>query len=194
MFKTIRNTIIFGAIALIPFALIVYVLFLLVGFMRTLARTLAPELSVSPYLDVVFIVAIVAVALLALCFVFGLLVRTQLGSLSYGAIDKRLRAGVPGYEIVVNLLRGLTGNNLPYPPALITLDTPGAAAIGFVMEDGGGERVTVFIPTAPVVTAGRVYVVERNRVQLLDASSIEAANCIAKWGIGVGGLEAKAVQ
>ncbi len=194
MFKNIRNTIIFGGIALIPFALIAYILFKLVELMQTLAKILAPDLSVSPYLDVVIIIAIGTVILLAICFVFGLLVRTQLGSGSYTAIDKRLRESVPGYEIVVNLLHGLTSNSLSYPPALITLTDPGTAELGFVMEDSGGERVTVFIPAAPVVTAGRIYVVERSRVQLLDAKSVEAANCITKWGIGISELEAKPAQ
>lgn len=57
--------------------------------------------------------------------------------------------------------------------------------LGFVMEDDGGRYMTIFVPTAPVMTAGAIHIVERSRVNLIEASNIQAANCVTQWGLGL---------
>ena len=74
---------------------------------------------------------------------------------------------------------------MSYPPALVTLFAPGTAVLGFVMEDEGDPYLTVFVPTAPVMTAGAIYVVERSRVQLIEGSRVDAAKCVTQWGMGL---------
>ncbi len=74
---------------------------------------------------------------------------------------------------------------MSYPPALVTLFAPGTAVLGFVMEDEGDPYLTVFVPTAPVMTAGAIHLVERSRVQLIEGSSMEAAKCVTQWGMGL---------
>ena len=83
------------------------------------------------------------------------------------------------------MLRGIAGNKMSYPPALITLSAPGTAVLGFVMEDEGDPYLTVFVPTAPIMTAGTIHVVERSRVRQIDGSSMDAANCVTQWGLGL---------
>jgi uncharacterized membrane protein len=53
------------------------------------------------------------------------------------------------------------------------------------MEDEGDDYLTVFVPSAPVQTAGAVHLVERSRVQLIKGSSMDAANCVVQWGLGL---------
>jgi uncharacterized membrane protein len=96
-----------------------------------------------------------------------------------------MRDVIPGYEIITSLLRGMAGQKMSYAPALVTLSAPGTAVLGFVMEDEGDEYLTIFVPTAPVMTAGAIHIIERSRVQLIDASSMDAANCITQWGMGL---------
>ena len=61
----------------------------------------------------------------------------------------------------------------------------GTAVLGFVMEDEGDPFLTVYVPSAPIMTAGAIHVVERSRVQLIKGSSMDAANCIGQWGLGL---------
>ena len=91
---------------------------------------------------------------------------------------------IPGYEIIASLLRGIAGNKMSYPPALITLSAPGTALLGFVMEDKGDPYLTIFVPTAPMMTTGAIHVVERSRVRPIEGSSIDAANCVTRWSLG----------
>ncbi len=181
----IRTNIIYGAIALLPVAGLIYILFKLFGFLKKLSEPLAPYLSSNSYLATVLLIALNLVILLAACYLFGALINTQLGALSFERIDKRAREFIPGYEIIAGLLRGIASHKKSYPPALVTLSGPGTAVLGFVMEDEGDEYLTIFVPSAPVITAGAIHIVERSRVQLIDGSSIEAANCVTQWGLGL---------
>ncbi len=160
----IRTNIIYGAIALLPLAVLVYILVKLFGFLKKLSEPLSPYLSTNPYLDIVLLLAITIFALIALCYFLGALVNTQIGALSFEKVESRMSDIIPGYDIIANLLRGIAGNKMSYPPALITLSAPGTAVLGFVMEDEGDPYLTVFVPTAPIMTAGTIHVVERSRV------------------------------
>jgi len=181
----IRTNIIYGAIALLPVAVFAYVAVLLFGYVKEATEALAPYLSSNPYFGTGFILVLTIVALLLICYLFGALVSTQIGALTFDKVQSKLGDIIPGYEIIANLLRGFTGNKMSYRPALITLSAPGTAVLGFVMEDEGDPYLTVFVPSTPVLTAGFVHVVERSRVQLIEGSSMEAANCIGQWGLGL---------
>jgi uncharacterized membrane protein len=122
---------------------------------------------------------------IALCYLIGALVSTRIGALTFEKVQSKLGEMIPGYEIITNLLRGVARKEMSYPPALINLAAPGTAVLGFIMEDGGDPYLTVFVPSTPVLTMGFVHVVERSRVKLLERSSMEAANCIGQWGLGL---------
>ena len=181
----ISTNIIYGAIALLPVAVLVYVLVKLFGFLKKLSAPLLPYLSANPYVDTLLLVLLTVLTVLALCYIFGALVNTQIGALSFERIEKKARDIIPGYEIIENLLRGMAGNKMSYSPALIALSAPGTATLGFVMEDDGDAYLTIFVPTAPVMTVGSIHVVERSRVRLIEGSSMGAANCITQWGLGL---------
>ena len=181
----IRTNIIYGAIALLPLAVLVYILVKLFGFLKKLSEPLSPYLSTNPYLDIVLLLAITIFALIGLCYFLGALINTQIGALSFEKVESRMSDVIPGYEIIANLLRGMAGNKMSYQPALITLSAPGTAVLGFVMEDEGDPYLTVFVPTAPIMTAGTIHVVERSRVRPIEGSSMDAANCVTQWGLGL---------
>ncbi len=181
----IQTNIIYGAIALLPFAILAYIAVQLSEYVSKGIDALNPYIGSNPYFGTGAIVIVTIITLLGICYLFGELVSTQIGSLTFDKIHSKLGDIIPGYEIVTNLMRGLAKKDMSYPPALITLMAPGTAVLGFVMEDEGDAFVTVFIPSAPVLTAGAVHVVERSRVQFIEGTSMGAANCIAQWGLGL---------
>jgi hypothetical protein len=71
---------------------------------------------------------------------------------------------------------------------LSSLFTDGIETLGFVMEDNGGDYLTVYIVPVPVVTVGAIHSVAHTRVKFLNATNIGAANCITKSGIGIIGI------
>jgi len=52
------------------------------------------------------------------------------------------------------------------------------------MEEHADGRVTVYVPSAPVLTVGNIFVVDSERITRLQAGAREVADCISKWGIG----------
>jgi uncharacterized membrane protein len=180
----IRNNLIFGGIAVLPLLILAYVFFKVHGIVKKAAVAIAPVLGESPYYGTGVVIVMTVLGLLLLCYLMGALVNSRMGSKIFEAVQSKFADIVPGYEVVTNLMRGIAGNKKAYPPALITLYAPGTAVLGFVMEDLGDSFVTVFVPSTPVVTVGAVHVVERSRVQMINGSSRDTAECIGQWGLG----------
>jgi uncharacterized membrane protein len=179
-----RNTIIYGAIALLPVLILAYGVYKVHQLVSKVVVAIAPVLGESAFYGTGVILLMTVVSLVLLCFLMGTLVNSQLGANVFETVQSKFGDILPGYEIVTNLMRGIAGNEKAYPPALITLFAPGTSVLGFIMEDLGDAYVTVFVPSTPVVTVGAIHVVERTRVRMIDASSRDAAECIAQWGIG----------
>ncbi|MCB1487451.1 MAG: DUF502 domain-containing protein [Bauldia sp.] len=183
-----RTRLLLGAVALLPILAIGYLLYEVFSIFQEILTPLSARLGAHPVLNLILLLILAVIAVAAICYGFGLLITTRIGAVSFAKVEGRVRDLVPGYEIISGLLKGMATEKNSYHPALITLGAPGTAVLGFVMEDAADEDaryVTVFVPTAPILTAGAIHVVERSRVQLLEGSAGDAANCITKWGLGL---------
>jgi uncharacterized membrane protein len=181
----IRNNLIFGAIALLPLLIIAYAFYKVHGVTKKAATAVAPVLGESALYGTGVILLMTALSLLLLCFVLGALVTSKFGASVFDKVQSAFGHMIPGYEVVTNLMRGVAGGKKAYPPALVSLFAPGSSVLGFVMEDSGGPCLTVFVPSTPVATVGTLHIVERDRVQMIDVSSKDAAECVTQWGLGV---------
>lgn len=103
---------------------------------------------------------------------------------SYEKFESTLLNEIPGYQIVANIARGFSERETSYSPVLLDIHGAGAAALGFIMEEHANGQATVYIPLAPVLTVGSIYVVSSDRLTRLDAGAKEVADCISRWGTG----------
>ncbi len=186
LLSLIRVNVTYGIIALIPVALLIFAVFQLFELLKRISRPMSEYLPAHSLGSDAAVLGLAVILLLVLCFVVGTAVRTRLGALSFEKLEARVLKQIPGYEIVANVLRGFAEDKASYRPALVTLYAPGTAVLGFVMEGENEPFLTVFVPTAPTMAVGNVHVVERARVRMLDGSTMDAANCIGQWGIGLG--------
>lgn len=175
----------YGAIALLPIFITAFLAVEMFGVLKALAEPLAPYMTLNPYLETVLLILLAVLILAVVCYAVGVLVSTQVGKLTVGKVEAKLRAVIPGYEIAANLLRGIAGSDMSYPPALVTLLAPGTAVLAFVMEDDGDTYLTIYVPSSPLLTAGTIHVVDRTRVRRIEGSSMGAAQCITQWGLGL---------
>lgn len=129
-------------------------------------------------------VLVALAALLLLCFAVGVAVRTRLGGLSFGYIEKNMLMRLPGYQLISNVLKGFADRDEGYRPAMVSLHGSGTAVLGLVMEENENETVTVFVPSSPAMTVGTICIVKRDRIRLLEAGMIEVSNCVSHWGLG----------
>ena len=184
MKRTVVNgavtNIVYGVIALVPIGILALLVVQVLNVLGEVARPLALHSKLAAALVVVVGLA----AVLVLCFLLGLLIRTRLGTATYESIERRYLKRLPGYEPITSILRGFAQKSKGYRPVTVSLFGPGTAVFGLLIEANGNGTMTVFVPTAPTMAVGSIHVVDEDRVRILDASFSDLSGCISQWGIG----------
>lgn len=166
---------------IVPIAAIVVVMAKIVELIELLAKSLGLDSFLSAGLVIVLALA----GMIILCYGVGSLVHTKIGSWSFDKFEKLLLTKIPGYRIIKNIFIGVSGENVKaYKPALIKLGPDGAAVFGFIMEYNENGTITVFVPHSPLLTVGTIYIVEKNRITLLESGHLAMINCLSEWGTG----------
>ena len=184
-FRSIRTNILYGTVFLVPVAAFVLVAYYIFGVWKEILLPFSNQLGLSTIESRALAVVMAIVALLAICFIIGFFIRTRLGAWTFEHLEKRLFSQLPGYNIIASMLRGFADEKSAYPPALVTLFPNGPAVLGFVVEETNGPNLTIYVPNTPMITIGQVYLVDRQNVKFLKGTTMEAANCMSQWGIGL---------
>ena len=128
--------------------------------------------------------------LLVTCFVVGVAVRTAAGRAARERLERSLFSRLPGFALLQSLTQQLTGQGQEkvWKPALVEIED--ALVPGFLIEELEDGRVTVFVPSVPTPLAGAVYIIDRERVHILDIPFTQAVSTISRWGAGSSNLVA----
>jgi uncharacterized membrane protein len=175
-----KSNIIYGLLVIVPLA----VIFLFLSKIVEILEKVAKHLSMESYFNASLAVIIGLFLLLAVCFLIGALVRTRIGSLSFERLENKVLKQIPGYQIISNALKGFASQETAYPKAMVQLFGSETSVLAFVIEENDNDSVTVFVPSSPAITVGTVYIVARSRVTILEASTMEIADCLSQWGVG----------
>ncbi len=192
MKEKIRLNILYGVMAILPIAIIALLLAKVAEIAVIVSTPLREAWGLGTF-GIILAVLAAALAILALCFGLGAIVRTRLGSWSFQRLEHAIFKRLPGYELVQRLLRGVADREQAYATALVDLYGSGARVLALVIEgneEGQDGPMTVFVPASPTPAVGTVYVVERRRVQFLDSNLIDLTDCLSQWGMGAARLAA----
>jgi len=175
-----KTTLIGGLLVVLPLYLSVI---LLLKFVQVLAALLAPVTDHVPVRAELRQLLVIGAAIVV-CFVAGLIVRTGPGLWAKNALERRLLERIPGYSIIRGLAGRFVGQaeNDSFAPALVRLDDGFVPA--FVVDRHADGRMTVFIPAVPTPATGTLYVVDPDRVHLIDVPLHKALGVISHWGAG----------
>ena len=182
----VMRALISGLITVVPVYLAVLLLLKgmgsVLGLVRPFARLLPDWLPAENILALLL--------LLIICFVVGVAVHTAAGRAAREALEKSLFSRLPGFALIRSLTQQLTGQSQEkaWKPALIEIED--ALVPGFIIEELGDGRLTVFVPSVPTPLAGAVYILDRARVHALDVPFTQAVSTISRWGAGSSGLVA----
>jgi uncharacterized membrane protein len=152
------------------------------GLVRPIARLLPDWLPAENILALL--------VLLIVCFFVGAAVRTAAGRAARERLEKSLFSRLPGFALLRSLTQQLAGygEEKVWKPALVEIED--ALVPAFIIEELDDRRVTVFVPSVPTPLAGAVYVIDRQRVHVLDIPFTQAVSSISRWGAGSGELVA----
>ena len=74
------------------------------------------------------------------------------------------------------------GDENEWKPVLAEIED--ALVPAFIVEELDDGRFTVFVPSVPTPFAGAVYILDRERVHLVDVPFTQAMKSVSRWGSG----------
>jgi uncharacterized membrane protein len=169
-----------GMVIVVPIYLAV--LLVLKG-MRSVVGLVRPFASLLPeWLPAEHLLSLILV--LSLVFLIGVAVRTRAGRRTRERIERSLFERLPGYAILRSLTQRLAGEtkDTGWTPALAEIED--ALVPAFIIEELDDGRVTIFVPSVPTPFAGAVYILNRERVHVLDVPFTQAIKAVSRWGSG----------
>lgn len=178
--RFVTRTLVSGALAFIPVYLAAL---LLVKAMRSLAVFVKPFAMLLPeWLPAERLLSLVLVVVLL--FLLGLAVRSPAGRATWERIANALFRKLPGYALFRNLTQRLAGESQGQEWKPVLAEIEDALVPGFIVEELGDGRLTVFVPSVPTPFAGAIYVLTPERVHALNVPFTRAINVISRWGSG----------
>ena len=117
---------------------------------------------------------------------------SRLGQATGRWVERTLLSRVPGYTAVRAIVGGLTDASREgvVKCGLLTVD-PGIEAFVLVIEDHGGDHLTVFIPGSPNPGSGNVQIVRKDLVRMLNVRMTDIGSALQQWGVGSAKVLAK---
>jgi uncharacterized membrane protein len=124
------------------------------------------------------------VLLLAICFVVGLLIRTEIGKRIGDWLEQHLLGRIPGFPLIRGMIRQFAGekDEQSFQPALVEIEE--ALVPAFIIEKHSDGQFTVFVSSSPTPMAGAIYILQPERVHPVDVPLRKAMVCVTKWGAG----------
>ena len=174
------STLVTGVLVVVPVYLAV--LLLLKG-MQSAAGLVRPVAAAVPdWLPAENMLALLLVLLV--CFVVGVIVRTSPGRALRERLDVVFFERLPGYGLLRGLAQRVAGDSdeATWTPALAEIED--ALVPAFIIEEHDDGRYTVFVPSIPTPLAGAVYILQRDRVHVLDVPFTQAIQSVSRWGSG----------
>lgn len=185
VFERLLRNITAGLLVILPVYL--SILLLLKG-LGSLNHLVAPMIHLFPdWLQSKTLASLLV--LLAIAFLTGFIVRTQLGRHGRNLLERSLFQRIPGYGLFRSVTERLTGQQTEttWKPALVETDDQALMPV-FIIEELADGRYTVFVPSVPTPLAGAVFIYERARVHPVDIPFTHALRVISHWGEGAGAM------
>jgi uncharacterized membrane protein len=117
-----------------------------------------------------------------------LFARTRLAPKVVEWLESGFLYNIPGYDFFKGISESLMGyeTGRTYPVVLARIEE--AWQIGFLIEHLESGHYAVFVPGAPNVWSGSVYLMTEERFQRVGISRVEAVKCLRRLGVGANEL------
>ena len=188
LLQFLRTTLVGGLLFLVPIVVLGIVLGKALGIARKIVEPLAAHLHVESVIGLQTPLFLAIGGIVALCFLAGFFARTVLARKIVSGLESALLSHVPGYEFLKRTSESSLGveKDGGYPVVLVRFDD--AAQIGFRIEVLENGLVVVFVPGVPNANAGEVYLINSDRISLLEVPPARALKCLKQLGVGTGAL------
>ena len=192
LLEFLKTTAMGGLFVLLPVLLLYLLLSEALDLIVALATPIADLFPQGTFEKVEFPVIVGLILILGVSFLIGLGLRSDTGRSLGHWIELTVLSRLPGYEALKSLTAGFAeaGKDGAFKAAVLTSSEEDRELV-YVIEDHGEDHLTVLLPWAPTAFAGSVKIVDRKRVELLDANLGDVSKVLSHWGVGANGLLGK---
>lgn len=170
-----------GLYFVIPTVLFIFIVSTLFSFLKELIQPFVDFLPQGVVLGMNYPNLAIIIFFILLTFAAGYAgVRTGFGD----SFVKRIETVVPGYMLVKQLLSEQVNNDeADLKPCLALIDD--GWLVSFIVEEMENGMLVVFVPGAPSIASGNVYIMNKETVKRLDITKKEAVKSILQFGVGM---------
>ena len=181
----LKTTVIGGLVVIVPLSLIVIIFGDLFATLMKVTQPVSQYLPFNELLNTMIVTLLAVIAILLICFLTGLIVRTSWGITGKDWFERRVLNRIPMYSMIKNLTHRFVGEEgTQFTPAEIDLYDSDCMVLGAIVEEVNDGRLAVFVPVTPAATIGQIYIVPAARVKKLNAPLSATINSITEWGAG----------
>jgi uncharacterized membrane protein len=184
----LRMTIVGGVLFLMPFVILTLILGKAVQLLRAVTLPLAERLPFESMIGLETPSFLALFLVIVVCFLAGLFAQTKIAKKMVDWVEENLLSHLPGYSFMKNLCEEIARKapTEKYQSVLVRFDD--SWQIGFLVERTQGGRAVVFMPASPSPWEGSVFIVDEDRITLIDKATTSSTKCLQKLGEGTGKL------
>jgi uncharacterized membrane protein len=119
-----------------------------------------------------------------ICFISGLLFRSQSVRKRIAQIEDNFLYLIPGYTLIKSITADAVGDKEVNELRPVLVETEGLMKIGFLAEEKD-DLCVVFFPEPTKSDAGEVVIMPSSSVTRIDASTAKIAQCMKRFGKGI---------
>jgi uncharacterized membrane protein len=179
----LKTTVIGGLLFLVPLVVLGLVVAKAISVLLVVAEPMAAIIPLESIGGIALANVIAAGIILLVCFLAGLLARTESAKKVVDSIESTVMHKIPGYTF----LQGLTSTLNPeetsdLKPVLVSLGS--SARIGLEVEHVGEDRIAVYFPGSPNAWSGIVQIVSADQIKPIDVSMMSVIEHAEQLGRG----------
>ena len=183
----VKTSLLGGLIVLLPVGITAWIFSWVYGFVKKLIQPLTSwVMAAYPDLRELLAMAIAIGIIAAVCFLIGLIVRTQVGRFIHEQLENHILKIAPGYSTIKETVMQFLGNReSPFSSvALVRIFGNDTMVTAFVTERHANGWFSVFVPTGPNPTSGNIYHLKPEFVHHVDRPVEEVMRSIISCGAG----------
>jgi uncharacterized membrane protein len=186
-FKALIGTSLLGGfVVILPLAILLGAFRWIFGFITTLIQPITHLLFAKSNVKEIIGHLIVLIIIAMICFILGVIIKTEIGKLIHDIIEDSLLKKIPGYMIVKETILQFVGNKKsPFSSVCVANIFQNETLVtAFITDEHQDGSFTIFVPTGPNPTSGNIFHLKAQYVHKSNASVEDTMRSIISCGSG----------
>ena len=186
MKSLIKTSFLGGLTVILPVAILIFVFKWIFGVVARVIQPLTDLILIKSNLREIVADFLAVAIIITVCFIVGVIVKTQIGRFIHTSLENSILKFAPGYSLIKETVMQFLGRKkTPFSSvALVQVFGNETMLTAFVTDEHSDGSYTVFVPTGPNPTSGNIYHLESRFVHQVDVSVEDAMRSIISCGAG----------